>query len=532
MRAARLGALMTLSALGWLTCTVRDGTLDPSFNPHGGSGGAGASAGHGGGGQGGTAGGGQGGTGGGLGGTGGQGACGPSCEGTLWEKTFADPGDQIATGLAVDHGSSVIVVGWYNQPFTFGTTSLLLDGSMSQAFVAKVASNGDVAWAIRSDGNAVTGQHKATAVAVDADDDIIVTGTFTGQIGFGDACPGFLQSLTTAEDTFIVKLSSEDGTCLWKKSYPGETASSTQRPQSLATDSAKNIWAVGGYDGKVHFDLPADTSTGGDDIFVNSIGSDGVAGFHGVYGAGALKNQLARAVALDATDRVYFAASYEGTINWNGNSHDAQGSNDVFIAGYEPGGAPFADADVQTMRNDAVLPAVGGMAVDSLNYLLLTGSYRGAGTGFGADLLPDSAATDAAYIVKFAPDGTVEWEQGYGDSNGVQMGVDVAVDGNDAVVALGAFHGSLAIGQCPVHTTASAPAAAADIYVAKLEVNGTCSWSKSFGGHGANEPTSIGADANGNVFIAGAYRGDIQFGPTPAPTSSSGRDLFLVKLAP
>jgi hypothetical protein len=536
MRAARLGALVALSALGWLTCTIRTGTLDPGFNPQGGHGGAGA--GQGGGGQGGTAGGGgQAGTGGGLGGTGaqggggGQGGCGPSCEGTVWEKTFADPGNQIATGLAFG-SPGLVVVGWYDQPFTFGATSLPLDGSLSQAFVADLDADGNVSWVVRSDGAGVTGEHKATAVALDSVGNILVTGTFSGQISFGGSCTGYMQTVAGAQDTFIVKLAPGDGSCVWQKSYNGVTPASSQQPRAIASDSANNMWVVGGYQGQVHFDAPTETSTGADDMFVTSVTFDGSTQLRAVYGSGVAKSQVARAVAVDSNGRAYVAAGNAGTITWNSTAYDAQGQNDIFISGYESDLTPLAGSWVKTMRNDAVLPAVGGMTVDSLNHVLLTGSYRGTNIGFGADPLPDSGATDSAYLVRFDAGGAVQWQMGYGDSAGTQLGVDVAVDGSDDMLALGAFHGTIDFGDGVVHTTLGTPAAAADIYVAKLEPSGSCMWSKDFGGHGANEPTSVVGDDQGNVYIAGGYRDDIQFGPNPAPTSASGLDLFVVKLAP
>jgi hypothetical protein len=74
-----------------------------------------------------------------------------------------------------------------------------------------------------------------------------------------------------------------------------------------------------------------------------------------------------------------------------------------------------------------------------------------------------------------------------------------------------------------------------DIFVQKTSPDGELIWAKGFGGTGGDLGTAVVTDANGNVYVTGAFEGNIDFDPGPgtATVSSHGmQDIFLLKLDP
>jgi len=531
MRAARIGALLTLSALAWLACTVRQGTLDPSFHPEGGSGGSGASAAHGGGGQGGgLAGGGQGGT---------PVHCGGGMPGgdTLWEKTFAPDGAQLATGVAVDAQDNVVAVGWFDAAFTLDGVTLQMSGGLndSQALVAKWDSGGTLTWAKQSNaGN--NGVHQATAVAIDVGNNILVAGDFSGVLAFGPSCQA---TATGAADAFVAKFA-PNGNCLWLKGVPGQGVS-LGGIAAIALDKKsadpQDLWVVGSWSGNVDLGTGSKINGGsaGNAFAVKLHGSDGSYLVHQVFGEsnpiGPLdKAQFGRAAASDSNGNVFVGATNAGKIQVNGVEYDASGDPHVLLAGLKEDGSFIGNSWTYHVVSKAVVP-VGGMATDSAGAVLLTGAYQGAGTGFiQGSFFPDAGGSDAAYIVKLASDASVEWAIGYGNGTSRQDGISIATDSSHNILTFGDFHGSITfdVGNSLINSNVGATA----LYVAKLSSAGCTRWSKAFGDDGANEAWSIATDSNGDAYIAGAYKGKIQFGVSQAPESTDNKsNFFLVKLS-
>jgi len=72
-----------------------------------------------------------------------------------------------------------------------------------------------------------------------------------------------------------------------------------------------------------------------------------------------------------------------------------------------------------------------------------------------------------------------------------------------------------------------------DIFIVKLDSNGEFVWAKTVGGTDYEEPTSIGVDELGNVFVLGYLYGTVDFDPSDnefIKSSQGAADVFLLKL--
>jgi hypothetical protein len=98
----------------------------------------------------------------------------------------------------------------------------------------------------------------------------------------------------------------------------------------------------------------------------------------------------------------------------------------------------------------------------------------------------------------------------------------VALGANGAI----ALTGGLRHGLVP---KAPAGAADSDVFVALLDAGGHLQWTKSFGGGGTDVGTSVAANAQGELAVTGTYQGAIDFGAGALPTFGQS-DVFLAKL--
>jgi hypothetical protein len=134
--------------------------------------------------------------------------------------------------------------------------------------------------------------------------------------------------------------------------------------------------------------------------------------------------------------------------------------------------------------------------------------------------------------------GPVMWAAKNDDAGG-QFGLAVAADPSGNVLVAGAYSSGhpITFGSQPPTATSSYNA----IFVAKLDPNGTPVWVKGFPVSGpppGNGPPlstarAIGADGQGNVYVAGDFTGQISFGNVAlASTGGYFGDSYVLKLDP
>ena len=85
----------------------------------------------------------------------------------------------------------------------------------------------------------------------------------------------------------------------------------------------------------------------------------------------------------------------------------------------------------------------------------------------------------------------------------------------------------------PITATLNGNVGSLDICVAKLDANLAGVWAVRFGGTGEERGTAVALDANGDVYVAGQFQGQVAFGAinlTATDTDPTLHDIFLAKL--
>jgi hypothetical protein len=154
--------------------------------------------------------------------------------GTLWAKGgFGSSSYDTGRSVAVDSAGNVYVAGEFDLSVDFGApTSPLTCNGFPDAFVAKFSSAGDPIWA-KNYGDASV--QRATSVAVDGNDNPLVSGWFRGGVNLGTGSA--LTAPAGSSAIFLAKLTTA-GVLLWQKAFQD---SDELRYPAIAVDSSSNV---------------------------------------------------------------------------------------------------------------------------------------------------------------------------------------------------------------------------------------------------------------------------------------------------
>lgn len=173
---------------------------------------------------------------------------------------------------------------------------------------------------------------------------------------------------------------------------------------------------------------------------------------------------------------------------------------------------------------DASGQSPSAVAIDGAGNILVAGTFYG-GIKFGNVALV-SAGTQDIFVAKLDSAGNHIWSKQFGDaaSQDVQA---MAVDSAGNVAIVGGFQGTLDFGCGSMSSPSSSNA-----YVAKLDPNGACVWSKRLGNATTQSATAyrVAVSPTGDVIALGDYQVSIDLG-AGALASAGGADLFLAKLS-
>ncbi|MDC3952682.1 SBBP repeat-containing protein [Polyangium jinanense] len=139
--------------------------------------------------------------------------------------------------------------------------------------------------------------------------------------------------------------------------------------------------------------------------------------------------------------------------------------------------------------------------------------------------LMTSGGTDVL-VLRYPADGSSVplWGARVGGT-GEQASVSAAIDVAGNVVVAGAFQGNLDLAGTQLN------AAGVDVFLAKLDPQGTPLWVKQFGDGDIQIATDVAVDDEGNIIVVGYAKGAIDFGLGPV-TPLSDQDLFVAKFDP
>jgi hypothetical protein len=329
-------------------------------------------------------------------------------------------------------------------------TTTLISSGFSDVFVAKYNSNGVFQWVVQGAG---PDHDEGLCIAIDDLNDIYVGGFFETSLQIGS----FNLSTTSNATMFYTKISS-NGNVLW-----AEQAVMVDFGESFAESmcfDGFDIVLTGSFDDAMIFDGDTLFSyDGSDDVFIAKIDITGNKVW--VNQAGGDYDDAGSAIIADDFGNIFLAGYFAHTANFGSFQFTSTDNNsDVFIAGLNTSGnfswaaqgsGPGYDYPTSISYNPTNGLSVCGISTGGFNI--------GNSTFVGG-------ATDDIFTANYSTNGNlinVLYTGGLGE----ERVFDVYVDDNNSGFIVGSFSGSMEIGD----TTITTLTALTDLYIAKINMN-------------------------------------------------------------
>jgi hypothetical protein len=298
-----------------------------------------------------------------------------------WSLRFGSTSNDFGNSVAVDALGSVRVTGSFSGTVNFNGGNLVSAGG-SDIFVAKYNTGGSHQWSQRFGS---TGGDFGFSVAVDASENVFVTGTFQGTVNFGG---GNLVSAGVG-DIFVAKYN-VGGTHQWSQRFG---SASTDFGNSVAVDASGHAFVTGYFNETVDFGGGDRVSAGGADIFVAKYDAGGVHQWSQRFGSAS--TDFGNSVAVDASGNVFVTGFFNNTVDFGGGNLASAGVADIVVAKYDAGGTPQWSQRFGSTGDDRGY----SVAMDASGDVLVTGYFSGT-VNFGGGSLVSAGSSDI-FVAKY-----------------------------------------------------------------------------------------------------------------------------------
>ena len=227
---------------------------------------------------------------------------------------------------------------------------------------------------------------------------------------------------------------------------------------------------------------------------------------------------------LDDAGNLYITGHFRGTINLGEGPKTAGDTENVFVASYTARGQVRYTQTFASAAGDQVATCIG---VDGDDGIAWVGGWFDADFNPGGNNLLENRGGQDAFLIRLDANGGVIWARAYGDSSDNQRINDIVVDNMGDAYVVGAFQGSMNLGEFIPNiisvTTQSA-------FVVAMHDDGDGFWVNSIvGNDGEQEATVIGLNLAGNIIAGGTYTGTPMYKSSPFPEAIS-ESMFVISV--
>jgi len=408
-----------------------------------------------------------------------------------------------------------------------GVANLTSAGS-DDIYMMKVDASGNFVW-VKSMGG--TDSDVALAITLDGNNNILITGHFSGTVDFNpDAGTFNVTGAGGPGDIFVAKYDN-NGNFIWADGI-GSLTGANEQGSSIITDASGNVYVCGYFWGTADFDPGAGTanltSAGNADIYVLKLDASGNYVWAKRYGSAAVDD--GRALTVDATGNVYLTGYFQSTVDFDPGAGTANltsaGSNDIFLAKYDNNG----NYSWANRFGNSGIDVSFSVQTDASNNVYMAGQFSntvdfdpGAGT---ADLV--SAGGTDIVVAKYNTSGNYLWAKGIGGT-GNDIATLLCQDAAGNVYTTGNFQNTADFD--PGAGTANLVSSGSDdVFLSKLDASGNYLWAGKMGGASSDYSYSVSTGPYSSVWVAGSFQGTADFDPSASNSnlvSSGSYDGFL-----
>lgn len=375
-----------------------------------------------------------------------------------------------------------------------------------------LGSAGSFTWASQSGGATAATAPGGTAVFPDG------TSISVGDFGGGNSLATFGSTTLTAtgtKDVYVTKANA-DGTVAWASQVVG-AAGKSDYGQDVAALPDGGAIITGAFQGTATFgSLPSITAASPNywDLYVAKVNANGQfvwATRAGSSSASSWTHGYGVSTLPDGSSIV--TGFFTGTVAFGSTTLTAGGVQNAFVAKLNADGT-FAWATKAGQTSGVGNPVAYGVSTLPDGSSIVTGVFEGTAV-FGSISLTSLGGNDA-FVAKVTADGTFAWatraggsgtDQGYG-------GVSALPDGSSVIG--GRFSDTASFG-----STTLTSAGGLDIFVAKVNPDGTFAWAKQAGGTGTDFAEGVSIRSDGSSIVTGQFAGTATFGTTSLTTTAA-----------
>lgn len=293
---------------------------------------------------------------------------------------------------------------------------------------------------------------------------------------------------------------------------------------AMAKDESGNILVTGRVKGNSTFGTGGGAVTlityGDRDIYICKY--DSLGDFIWARRYGGLYSDYGLGIATDTNSNIYITGYYTDSAQFESNNIIGNGGQDIFIAKINELGSLVWVRSIGGTSNEYA----NALAVDQEGNSYITGVFNGS-VVFGSSTLTSSGSIDF-FISKFDTYGNCIWGKRAGNSLNDEGKSIVVNESGTEVYVCGYYNNNVTFG-----TIALNGFGGNDIFIAKYDTSGTCTWAQRAGSSSHEFASALALDKMGNVFVTGNYIAPVNFGTTATPliiaTSSGSQDVFIAK---
>lgn len=264
----------------------------------------------------------------------------------LWAKKIGGTGADNSYGIALDNSGNVYVTGNFD-----GTVDMdpgapvnnVISAGQTDAFILKLDASGAYVWSKAMGGTDFDG---ATAIAIDAQGNVIATGGFRGTADFdpGNGTVNF--TAAGSDDIFISKLDA-NGNYVFAKAVG---SSGSDWGNAITSYATGQLYVTGVFQNSADFDPGIGTTTltsaGSFDVFVLSLSVTG--SFNWAKSMGGAGSDQGRSISVNASGIVFTCGDFFLTADFDPGAGTytltSAGGADIFVSELDGGSGNFLSA--------------------------------------------------------------------------------------------------------------------------------------------------------------------------------------------
>jgi hypothetical protein len=340
----------------------------------------------------------------------------------LWSRRWGDNSNQYGAKLIIDDDDELVFAARIYGILDFGDGALDSQGG-GDILIVKLDSEGEPIWS-RLFGDPEP--DRSERMVFDNEGDVIVTGTFSDTIVFGEE----KFSSKGMRDAFVVELDGETGEIAFARQIGGP---GDEYGYGIDVDADNHILITGRFQDTI--DLAGDlTSAGGTDIYLAQLDANGEPMWSRRYGGPG--DDEVHDLKLQQNGNIVLVGGMSETMDFGGPALISAGERDIFVATLEPDGdhgwsARYGDAADQFSDNSQTHTWL-TLALGSDGKIHVAGTLLGS-LDFGPVSLEAKGENSDVFHFTLTADGAFLDGHRYGGT-ATDLALDIVPTGSQAIL--------------------------------------------------------------------------------------------------